>query len=422
MKYQSPTGMHDILPEQAPKWRFLEGTFRRTCADFGYEEIRTPMMEQPELFVRAVGEHTDIVSKEMYTVTAGGKGDGERETFTLRPEGTAPALRAYIQHSLGAKSPLTKLYYIAPNFRHERPQAGRLRQHHQTGIEALGSEDPALDAEVILLGLTYLHRAGIRGETTQINSVGCPECRPAYRDALRAALRDRLPELCGNCQRRYETNPLRVLDCKVEDWAKLEAVVPDIVDHLCEPCGTHFAQVQQVLTALGVEYVRNKRLVRGLDYYVRTSFEITHDGLGAQSTILGGGRYDRLVEELGGSPTPGIGFGCGIERVLLACESLGVEFPVEQQRPVFVVTLGEAARLPGLKLLNDLRQAGIPAQIDYQGRSMKAQMRAANRANARTALILGEDEVANGVVGFKDMEAGGQETIRVDEALTRLRS
>lgn len=420
MRYRAPRGTQDLLPEDAPRWRYVEGTFRRTCADFGYEEIRTPMFEQTELFVRAVGEHTDIVSKEMYTVSAG-SGE-ERETFTLRPEGTAPALRAYIQHSLGAKAPVTKLYYVAPNFRHERPQSGRLRQHHQTGIEALGSEDPALDAEVIALGLTYLRRVGITGERTELNSVGCPECRPRYKEALLAALRERIATMCEDCRRRYEVNPLRILDCKREDWSVLEPVIPDIVDYLCESCGPHFARVQEVLTALGVEYVRNKRLVRGLDYYVKTSFEIIHGGLGAQSTILGGGRYDGLVEELGGDPTPGIGFGCGIERVLLTLEALGVEAPVETRRPVFVVTLGDAARLPGLQLLNELRQQGIAAEIDYAGRSMKAQMRAANRANARIALILGEDEVARGTVGFKDMEAGSQESLPRAEALRRLGS
>ncbi len=420
MKYRAPRGTQDLLPADTPRWRFVEGVFRRTCGEFGYGEIRTPMFEQTDLFVRAVGEHTDIVSKEMYTVSAGGADDEERESFTLRPEGTAPTLRAYIQHHLVAEAPLTKLFYVAPNFRHERPQSGRLRQHHQTGVEALGSEDPALDAEVILLGLTYLHRVGLRGERTELNSVGCPECRPRYREALRAALADRIGSMCGNCQRRYDANPLRILDCKNEDWSILEDVVPDILDYLCESCGSHFARLQEVLTALGVEYVRNKRLVRGLDYYVKTSFEITHPDLGAQSTVLGGGRYDGLVEELGGEPTPGIGFGCGIERVLLALENLGVELPIESVRPAFVVTLGDAARLPGLVLLNRLRQAGVPALIDYTGRSMKAQMRAANRAGARTALILGEDEVAGGVVGVKDMEGGGQETLPLEEAVRRL--
>lgn len=421
MKYRAPRGTQDILPEDAPRWRFVEGTFRRTCGDFGYEEIRTPTFEQTDLFVRAVGEHTDIVSKEMYTVVAGTPHPGEeRDSYTLRPEGTAPTLRAYIQHSLGAQSPVTKLFYIAPNFRHERPQSGRLRQHHQTGIEALGSEDPALDAEVISLGLTYLRRAGITGETTEINSVGCPQCRPRYREALREALRERIGSMCENCRRRYDVNPLRILDCKVEDWTALEDTVPDILDYLCEDCGPHFARVRETLDTLGIPYVRNKRLVRGLDYYVKTSFEITHPGLGAQSTLLGGGRYDGLVEELGGNPTPGIGFGCGIERVLLACESLEVAFPNDAERPVFVVTLGDGARLPGLKLLNDLRQAGIPAQIDYQGRNMRRQMSAANRANARVALILGEDEVAQGTVGMKNMETGEQETVPVAQIVRRL--
>jgi histidyl-tRNA synthetase len=420
MKYQAPRGTHDLLPDDAPSWRFVEDTFRRTCAEFGYEEIRTPMFEQTDLFVRAVGEHTDIVSKEMYTVGAGAAEAEDRETFTLRPEGTAPALRAYIQHSLWSKAPLTKLYYVAPIFRHERPQSGRLRQHHQTGIEALGSDDPALDAEVIKLGLTYLRRVGITGECTQVNSVGCAECRPRYREALREALADRITTMCGNCQRRYDTNPLRILDCKVEDWSVLEEVVPDIVDYLCEGCAAHFAEVQTVLGALGVEYVRNKRLVRGLDYYVKTGFEITHDGLGAQSTLIGGGRYDGLVEEIGGPATPGIGFGCGIERVLLTRDALGAELPGRPMRPVFVVTLGESARIPGLQLLDELRQSGIPAQIDYTGRSMKAQMRAANRAEARTALILGETEVAEGTVGVKDMETGEQETLPREDAVRGL--
>jgi histidyl-tRNA synthetase len=420
-KYRSPRGTQDLLPADAPRWRAVEAVFRRTCADFGYEEIRTPMFEQTDLFVRAVGEHTDIVSKEMYSVSAGVAEEGGREPLTLRPEGTAPTLRAYLQHSLGAQAPLTRLYYVAPNFRHERPQSGRLRQHHQTGVEALGSDDPALDAEIIALGLTYLQRLGITGEQTELNTVGCPACRPAYREALRAALRDRIATMCENCRRRYDVNPLRILDCKAEDWSQLDPLVPDILDSLCEPCATHFAGVRAVLDALGVEYVRNKRLVRGLDYYVKTSFEITHSGLGAQSTLLGGGRYDGLVEELGGPATPGIGFGCGIERVLLTCAALGVGPQTPENRPVFVVTLGEAARLPGLRLLHDLRRAGIPALVDYAGRSMKAQMRAANRAASRVVLILGDDEVAAGTVGFKDMETGEQESLPISDALDRLR-
>ncbi len=424
MPFQAPRGTKDVLPADVPRWRYVEGVFRRTCALFGYGEIRTPMFEETSLFIRSVGEHTDIVSKEMYAVTPTRRreDDGEPEPLTLRPEGTAPTLRAYVEHHLGKESPLVKLFYIAPNFRHESVQAGRLRQHHQTGVEALGSEDPALDAEIIALGLSYLREVGITGERTEVNSVGCPACRPAYREALKAALSDRIKTMCENCQRRYDTNPLRILDCKLEDWSKLEGEVPDIADHLCESCATHFTGVRETLDALGVEYVRNKRLVRGLDYYVKTSFEIIHDtALGAQATLLGGGRYDGLVEQIGGDPTPGIGFGCGIERVLLACENLGVAFPHEAARPVFVVTLGPGARVPGLKLLNELRQAGIPAQVDYLGRSMKAQMRAANKANARLAVILGEDEVAQGVVGLKDLDASTQTTVPLGELVTHLK-
>ena len=431
MKYQAPRGTQDLLPRAlAPadlrphrhveNWHWVESVFRRTCAEFGYGEVRTPMFETTDLFIRAVGEHTDIVSKEMYDVAAGTTDDEDREHYTLRPEGTAPTLRAYVQHTIGARNPLSRLYYIAPIFRHERPQAGRLRQHHQAGIEALGGDDAALDAEVIVLGLTYLRRVGITGETLEINSVGCNECRPVYREALRAALKDRLPTLCSDCNRRYDVNPLRMLDCKKEDWSKLEGAVPDILDYLCEPCKTHFDALTATLDALEAPYVRNWRLVRGFDYYVRTAFEITHGGLGAQSTILGGGRYDNLVEEIGGDPTPGIGFGSGIERVLLTLEALGHEFTAADQRPVFIVTLGEAARLPGLKLLNNLRQAGISAQIDYLGRSMKAQMRAANRVNARQVLILGEDEVARGEVALKNMESGEQQSVALSEVISRL--
>lgn len=423
MKYRAPKGTHDVLPEEAPRWRFVERTFRRACAEFGYQELRTPMFENTDLFVRAVGEHTDIVSKEMYTVSARrGEGDDSDNSFTLRPEGTAPALRAFIQHSLGAHSGLNKLYYVAPNFRHEQPQSGRLRQHHQTGIEALGSEDPMLDAEVIALGLTYLRRVGITGEQTEVNTVGCPECRPAYRQALRDALADRIGTMCGNCQNRYEHNPLRILDCKQEDWSKLEAVVPDILDHVCASCREHFTGVLAALEALDVSYVRNKRLVRGLDYYVKTSFEVTHGGLGAQSTILGGGRYDGLVEELGGDPTPGIGFGCGIERVLLTAEALGMEFPTDEPRPAFVVAMSPEARLPAARLANRLRQEGLPAQLDYLSRAWRKQMREASRVNARAMLILGEGELAAGTVVVKDMDTSEQQTVADANVVETLRS
>jgi histidyl-tRNA synthetase len=420
MKYQAPRGTNDILPEETPRWRSVEETFRQIGALHGYAEIRTPIFEHTELFVRGVGQHTDIVSKEMYTFSTG-QGD-EGESLTLRPEGTAPVVRAYLEHSLGGKAPLHKVYYIAPIFRHERPQAGRYRQHHQCGVEAVGSRDPALDVEVIGLGMRYLHAVGIHGEVLQLNSVGCPVCRPAYREAVRAAVRPVLDRLCGDCQRRYETNPLRIPDCKNEDWEKLGVTFPDPIDTLCEECATHFAQVQEGLTALGIPFHRNPRLVRGLDYYTKTAFEITHSGLGAQSTLVGGGRYDGLVEELGGEPTPGIGFGSGLERVLLTMAALGVEPRAARLRPVFVATLGEAARMPGLQLLSRLRDAGIAADTDYLGRSLKAQLKQANRLDARFAVILGEDEVTAGVATLRDMETSSQEPVPLTELIPRLHS
>src|SRR5262249_26048089 len=290
------------------------------------------------------------------------------------------------------------------------------------GVEALGSPDPALDAEVIALAVDCLRALGITGETTAINSVGCPRCRPAYRDALRAALKERIGGMCENCRRRYDLNPLRILDCKNEDWEALGAEVPDILDYLCEECAAHFQGLTAALTAMGIAFQREARLVRGFDYYTKTAFEITHPGLGAQNALAGGGRYDGLVEELGGPPTPGVGFGSGIERVILAAESLGTaaSWPVETRRPVFVIALGDAARLPGLKLAADLRRAGIAADVDYAGRSMKAQMRAANRANARAALILGENELARGEAALKNLDTGEQVNIPLAAAVERL--
>jgi histidyl-tRNA synthetase len=330
-------------------------------------------------------------------------------------------MRALIEHSLPAQSPLNKLYYIGPNFRHERPQAGRYRQHTQCGVEAVGSKDPALDAEVLQLGLTYLHRMGITGEEVQINTIGCPACRPALREAIRAAVRPKLGELCGSCRERYEHNPLRILDCKVEDWERLGIELPDTLDYLCEDCRAHWDELNRILKELEIAAVRNPRLVRGLDYYTKTVFEIIHRSLGAQNSMLSGGRYDGLVEDLGGDPLPAVGFGSGVERVLLACEALGVKFDLPGPRPVFVATMGEAARLPGLKLLAALRAADVAAETDYLGRSLKAQMKHANRLNARVVIILGEDELSQGVATVRDMATSHQETVRLDQVVERLR-
>jgi histidyl-tRNA synthetase len=418
MRYRAPRGMSDVLPEQRSGWQRLEESFRHVCARFGYGEIRTPVVEHAALFLGAVGQHTDVGGKEMYTFAAG-EGD-EAERLALRPEGTAPAMRAILEHSLLAKSPLVKLCYIAPMFRHERPQAGRYRQHTQCGVEAVGSKDPALDAEVIHLALSYIRRVGVTGADVQVNSIGCPACRPAFREAVRAAVQPKLTEMCGNCRERYEHNPLRILDCKNEDWERLLIALPDTLDYLCDDCLAHWSDLNRTLHALQIPVTRNPRLVRGLDYYTNTVFEIVHPGLGAQSTIVAGGRYDGLLEDLGGDPSPAVGFGSGAERVLLALEASSVQLEADAPRPVFVATMGEGTRLRGLQLLAALREADVPAETDYLGRSLKSQMKQANRLNARAVLILGEDELSQGVATVRDMATSQQETVPLDQVVDRL--
>lgn len=426
-RYRAPRGTHDLLPDAAPAWLQVEETFRQVCRFYGYGELRTPMFESTDLFIRAVGEHTDIVSKEMYGVAPlSAERGAESEPLTLRPEGTAPTLRAYLEHNLAGQSALTRLFYIAPIFRHERPQAGRLRQHHQVGVEALGCDDPALDAEIIELGLFFLRRLGITGYTVRVNGTGCRDCRPARRALLQDALRDLLPGMCENCRRRYDTNPLRILDCKFEDWDRLLPKIPDLSETSCGPCREHWCGFTSALDLLDIEYLADPRLVRGFDYYVRTAFEITHPALGAQSTLIGGGRYDGLVEELGGPATPGIGFGCGIERLLMIREALGVEPAAPASMDVYLVAATPEARIEAVRLVSGLRAEGIRADRDYLGRSFKAQMRAANRSGARVALILGETEMSRGEVILKPMGGGEQFTVErrnlIEETSTLLRT
>lgn len=407
MRFSAPKGTQDILPAATPRWQWLEERFRRLCALYGYQEIRTPIFEQTELFTRGVGEDTDIVTKQMYSF----KSQGD-DALTLRPEGTAPAVRAVVENNLLQQGGTLKLYYLGPIFRYERPQKGRYRQFHQVGIEAFGVPGPDIDAEVLALGAKFLQELGITDVTLELNSVGCPECRPKYRDALRNALSGARTQLCADCTRRYDSNPLRILDCKVQTCRELSADVPVMLDVLCDACKEHFAGVEDGLRALGVAYVVNPHIVRGLDYYTRTAFEFIAGNLGAQSTVLAGGRYDGLVEELGGPPTPGIGFAAGIERLLM---SAGEAIPVaEQPGPVFIVTLGPVARREGLVLAEQLRRAGIPALTDYGERSVKAQMREANRKGAWFAIVLGEDELASGEVALRDMRNGTQERVAID--------
>jgi histidyl-tRNA synthetase len=416
MRYAAPRGTQDILPKDSPSWRYLENKFREICRLHGYKELRTPAFEETDLFTRSIGEHTDIVGKEMYTfIDRGGR------SITLRPEGTAPVVRAFLQHKLSSETPVTKVYYIAGIFRYERPQAGRYRQHHQVGIEALGSQDPAIDAEVISLGMNYLDSLGIRDLELKINSVGCPNCRPKYRDALKKAVEPYVSELCESCRNRYEANPLRMLDCKVPSCRELTKDVPSIVDYLCDECSAHLKSVLRYLDDLGIAYVLDPRLVRGFDYYTKTAFEVQSTSLGAQSAVLGGGRYDGLVEEMGGQPTPAVGFGSGIERQLGIMEAQGVEIPSNDNPDVFVVTLGDEPRIAGVKLLSEVRKAGIAAEIDYAGKSMKAQMRSADREKAKFTVIIGEDELNENRVKVRNMQTREETDLPLCEAAARIK-
>ena len=420
MKFQSPRGTHDILPEQIPDWRFVEETFRALCARAGFHEIRTPLFEQTELFARATGASSDVmVTKQMYSFTA-----PDEESYTLRPEGTATVVRAYLQNNLNERGPVAKLFYIYPIFRYEAPQAGRYRQHHQCGIELLGSAAAEADAEVLALSSDFLEAIGIEA-TLKINSLGTLETRRGYIARLREHLEARRDTLSQDSKRRLETNPLRVFDSKdPRDHAALEGA-PQLLDYLRanDPDSmAHFDRVREILAQLGIAYEVDPLLVRGFDYYSRTAFEWVSDKLGAQSTVLGGGRYDGLVEELGGPATPGIGFGCGIERLLLV-RAAGEHPPLQAPRlRAFVVTLGEGARAVAPGLVARVRAAGLSCDRDFVGRSLKAQMREANRSRARFALILGDDELASDRVALKNLDAGTQETLSLDAALQEMKS
>jgi len=409
-EYAAPRGTRDVLPSETPRWQYLESRFRDLCRIYGFGEIRTPTFEHTELFTRNLGETTDVVSKEMYTFPS-----RSGKSLTLRPEGTAPTVRAYVQHNLGANLPVNKLYYIGRIFRYERPQAGRYREHTQLGVEALGSLDPALDAEVISFAARFFGEVGVRQFELRLNTIGCPKCRPSHRQALMEFVADRLGELCATCRDRYERNPLRMLDCKEPACKAVLASAPRMVDYLCEECAQHFAKVQAYLTDMGIGFVLDPTLVRGFDYYTKTAFEFISGELGAQNAIGGGGRYDNLVEEIGGPPTPGIGFGLGLDRLVMALEALGVEPPIDDGGKVFVAGLGEAGHDAAVKVTFDLRRQGVPADMDYTGRSLKAQMKLADKLGARYVVILGEDEIARGVATVRDMRTSEQRSVALCE-------
>jgi len=417
MKYQRPTGTNDVTPDEIAQWHEVEAVFVELCRRHCYGELRTPIFEDTDLFIRSVGEGTDIVSKEMYTFD-----DRGGRSLTLRAEGTAPAVRAYLENNLMQQDPerLVKLYYIAPIFRYDRPQAGRYRQHTQFGLEAIGSDNPAVDAEIIQMAVEFYSAVGIENAALKLNSVGCPTCAPEYVRALKEFAAERLDRMCEDCVRRYAENPLRMIDCKSEQCQAIIAEAPRMTDILCDGCAEHFAQVRHYLDIFGIAYELDPYIVRGLDYYTRTAFEFVAEGIGAQSSIGGGGRYDGLVEQMGGRPTPGVGIGIGVERVLLVRRQLGVEEGQPARSGCFIVTLGDAAWEAGLKLAAQLRAEGLRVDLDYRRRSMRAQLRHADGESFAQALIIGDDELAQGVVSVRDMESGEQEQVGMGELLQRL--
>jgi histidyl-tRNA synthetase len=409
---QAVRGTRDILPDEVPAWQRVEAAARDLFARYGYREIRTPVFEETELFARGIGPETDIVAKEMYTFA-----DRDGGSLTLRPEATAGIVRAVIEHNLVGTDPALKVYSVGPMFRRERPQKGRYRQFHQVDVEAFGFTSPASDAETIELALAYLDACGVEQHELVLNSVGDRHCRPAYVQRLRVSLRDLAPSMCADCQRRADTNPLRVLDCKVpEDQATIEAL-PRITDHLCPECADHFAEVRRQLGLLGIPYRLSHRLVRGLDYYVRTTFEVTSDRLGAQSSVLGGGRYDGLVKDLGGPDVAGVGFAVGLERLAALVPS----GEPGARCDVFLLPLAKAALDLALRLQRELRQAGVAAMLDPEGRSFKSRMKQADKLGARLVAIRGEDEAARGVWTVRDMARSEQEDVPEERILDHLK-
>lgn len=408
----APRGTQDFLPEQMKDWQVLEEKIRRLCHAYGFGEIRTPIFEHTELFLRGIGETTDVVTKEMYTFE-----DRGGRSVTLRPENTASVVRAYLEHKLYGDQQLQKLFYIGPMFRHDRPQAGRYRQFHQFGIEVLGAKDPAVDAEIITLAMQLFKELGLKELALHINSVGCPKCRPIYREKLIQFFKEREDKLCHDCKERLERNPLRVLDCKEEGCKAASIGAPELTDHLCEDCADHFQKVQTYLTAMKIPFTVDPRLVRGLDYYTNTAFEIMYAPLGAQSTICGGGRYDGLVEEMGGPATPGIGFAVGMERLLLTLKEQGLLEREAEKKPIYIAALGDEAKKEAFLLQQAFRAQYLPCEIDVMGKSMKGQMKYANKIGAAYTLILGDDELEQRKIMVRNMETKEQELIDLDSVV-----
>ncbi|MGI5836450.1 MAG: histidine--tRNA ligase, partial [Chloroflexota bacterium] len=404
-----------LLPEDEKYWRFIERTAVRVAEQFGYGLIRTPTFEDTSLFIRGIGESTDIVSKEMYTFE-----DKGGENLTLRPEGTAPVLRAYLEHGMANRSQPVRLYYLMSMYRYDRPQAGRFREFHQFGCEAIGDGAPTVDAETVLFAWRFFEALGLQGLSIQLNSIGCPGCRPSYLKALVEHFTRHQMKLCHDCQRRLSVNPLRLLDCKQEQCQPAILAAPASADHLCQECREHFAEVRKLLDVLELPIILNPRLVRGLDYYTRTVFEIWPMTVGAQSSVCGGGRYDGLMEQLGGKPTPGIGFAAGIERIILNIKEQGIQVPEVGKPDLYLAYLGSEAKIAAFQLADEARRRGIACVTAVGSRSLKAQMKQANNLGARYAFILGEQEVKDGTVSVRDMLESRQWQENREAALSKV--
>ncbi|MEG0392632.1 MAG: histidine--tRNA ligase [Anaerovoracaceae bacterium] len=415
MLTNAPKGTKDVLPAEAYKWHYVEKAFAGICERYGFKEMRTPVFEHTELFKRGVGDTTDIVQKEMYTW------EQAKRSLTLRPEGTSPVVRAFVEHKLYADVQPSKFYYDIACFRYEKPQSGRLRAFHQFGIEVFGTENMMADAEVISLAHDFIQEMGIDDVELRINSIGCPACRNKYKEALKEFLKPKYDALCETCKDRYERNPMRILDCKAPADQELVKGAPKMIDYLCEECETAFADLQENLTAMDIEFVVDPGIVRGLDYYTKTAFEFISKNIGAQGTVCGGGRYDHLSEELGGPPIPGVGFGLGIERLLLTMEANGIEIPQPDGADAFIVVMGDKAKRMGLKLMRDLRLSGLKVEMDNLARNVKNQFKYADRTKAINTIVIGEDELEKGEVAIKNMKTGDQKMVAFKDILNVLK-
>ena len=415
MAIKAPKGTKDMLPQDAYRWQYIEKEWGMICSEYGFREVRTPAFEATELFNRGIGETTDVVQKEMYTFE-----DMGGRSITLKPEGTSPAVRAFIENNIYAETQPTKIWYDTPCFRYEKPQAGRLREFHQFGIENFGTNSMLADAEIIALGYDFLKRMGIEDIVLHISSVGCRECRPVYRKALQDFIRPHYDCLCDTCKDRFEKNPMRILDCKSQEDREICKDAPKMLDYLCDDCRRDFEELRAHLDAMGIDYVVDPSIVRGLDYYTKTAFEFITEKIGAQGTVCGGGRYDHLIEEVGGPDMPGVGFGLGKERLLLLMEACGHDFGGEAKPQIFLAWIGDEAREYAVRLLHELRSEGIRADIDTRERNLKGQMKYANKLGAAYTVVIGEDEVSSGELTLKNMESSEQTKVRREDLVNAL--